>query len=70
MVRCLEALLYQLTEYLISALQLRIDAVEEIIASSSDKLVSLRQLLKKLPDLAKGLCRIQYKQVGPPKPSY
>ncbi|KAJ7109234.1 muts domain V-domain-containing protein [Mycena epipterygia] len=47
------------------ALQLRIDAVEEIVASSSDKLVSLRQLLKKLPDLAKGLCRIQYKQCTP-----
>ncbi|KAJ7751996.1 DNA mismatch repair protein MSH3 [Mycena metata] len=47
------------------ALQLRIEAVEEIIESSSDTLVTLRQLLKKLPDLAKGLCRIQYKQCTP-----
>ncbi|KAJ7046634.1 muts domain V-domain-containing protein [Mycena alexandri] len=48
-----------------SALQLRIEAVEEIIESSSDILVTLRQLLKRLPDLAKGLCRIQYKQCTP-----
>ncbi|KAJ7172624.1 muts domain V-domain-containing protein [Mycena filopes] len=48
-----------------SALQLRIDAVEEIVESSSAKLVSLRQLLKRLPDLAKGLCRIQYKKCTP-----
>ncbi|KAJ6547415.1 muts domain V-domain-containing protein [Mycena capillaripes] len=48
-----------------SELQLRIESVEEIIESSSDKLVSLRQVLKKLPDLAKGLCRIQYKQCTP-----
>ncbi|KAJ6630634.1 DNA mismatch repair protein MSH3 [Mycena sp. CBHHK59/15] len=47
------------------ALQDRIAAVEEILSSSSDKLVSLRQLLKGLPDLAKGLCRIQYKQCTP-----
>ena len=44
-------------------LQDRVDAVEEIISSSSEKLVVLRQLLKKLPDLAKGLCRIQYGKV-------
>ncbi|KAJ6546536.1 DNA mismatch repair protein MSH3 [Mycena vulgaris] len=47
------------------ALELRLEAVEEILASSSDKLASLRQLLKRLPDLAKGLCRIQYKQCTP-----
>ena len=40
------------------------DAVEEIISSSSEKLVVLRQVLKKLPDLAKGLCRIHYGKVG------
>ncbi|KAJ7470616.1 muts domain V-domain-containing protein [Mycena latifolia] len=47
------------------ALELRTEAVEEILASSSEKLVSLRQLLKRLPDLGKGLCRIQYKQCTP-----
>ncbi|KAH7889258.1 muts domain V-domain-containing protein [Phlebopus sp. FC_14] len=47
------------------ALQERIDAVEEIVTSSSEKLVALRQVLKKLPDLAKGLCRIQYGKCTP-----
>ncbi|KAJ7740749.1 muts domain V-domain-containing protein [Mycena maculata] len=47
------------------ALKERIDAVEEIVDSSSEKLATLRQLLKRLPDLAKGLCRIQYKQCTP-----
>ncbi|KAF8212388.1 muts domain V-domain-containing protein [Mycena galopus ATCC 62051] len=48
-----------------SELELRIEAVEEIVESSSEKLVSLRQVLRGLPDLAKGLCRIQYKQCTP-----
>ncbi|KAF8894689.1 muts domain V-domain-containing protein [Infundibulicybe gibba] len=47
------------------ALQDRTDAVEEILSSSSELLVTLRQLLRKLPDLAKGLCRIQYGQCTP-----
>ncbi|KIJ68934.1 hypothetical protein HYDPIDRAFT_80554 [Hydnomerulius pinastri MD-312] len=47
------------------ALQDRIDAVEEVVTSSSEKLVALRQALKKLPDLAKGLCRIQYGKCSP-----
>ncbi|KAF8652763.1 hypothetical protein AX16_004259 [Volvariella volvacea WC 439] len=49
------------------ALQERIDAVEEILSSSSEKLVALRQLLstKNFPDLTKGLCRIQYGQCTP-----
>ena len=46
-----------------SVLQERVDAVEEIISSTSEKLVSLRDVLKNLPDLAKGLCRIQYGKV-------
>ena len=46
-----------------SLLQDRVDAVEEIVSSSSEKLLSLGQVLKKLPDLAKGLCRIQYGKV-------
>lgn len=47
-----------------SILRDRIDAVEEIISSGSEKLVILRDLLKNIPDLAKGLCRIQYGKVG------
>lgn len=46
-------------------LQDRVDAVEEILASSSEKLVTLRQILRQLPDLARGLCRIQYGQCTP-----
>jgi DNA mismatch repair protein MSH3 len=38
----------------------RIDAVEEIKFSKSPQLVELCRVLKRLPDLAKGLCRIQY----------
>src|SRR5713226_3897993 len=44
-------------------LQERIDAVEEIVGSPSMKLVQLREVLRGLPDLAKGLCRIQYGKV-------
>ncbi|KAG6919950.1 hypothetical protein DXG01_013299 [Tephrocybe rancida] len=46
-------------------LQERVDAVEEILESPSDKLATVRQILRKLPDLAKGLCRIQYGQCTP-----
>ncbi|KAF8061576.1 DNA mismatch repair protein MSH3 [Lyophyllum atratum] len=46
-------------------LQDRVEAVEEIIASPSEELVTLRQILRKLPDLARGLCRIQYGQCTP-----
>ena len=49
----------------LSVLKERTDAVEEIIATTSPKIVILRQLLKKLPDLARGLCRIQYGKVSP-----
>lgn len=50
-------------------LQERVNAVEEILNSESDRLMTLRDtlkgrpLLKNLPDLARGLCRIQYGQV-------
>ncbi|THU92169.1 hypothetical protein K435DRAFT_672535 [Dendrothele bispora CBS 962.96] len=47
------------------ALQERIDTVKEIIASSSERLVTVNQILRKLPDLARGLCRIQYGQCTP-----
>ncbi|KAF9477374.1 hypothetical protein BDN70DRAFT_881277 [Pholiota conissans] len=43
-------------------LQERVDAIQEILESSSEKLLTLRGLLRGLPDLAKGLCRIQYGQ--------
>ncbi|TFK27399.1 DNA mismatch repair protein MSH3 [Coprinopsis marcescibilis] len=46
-------------------LQERVDAVQEIIESPSDKLLTVRQILKGLPDLAKGLSRIQYSQCTP-----
>ncbi|KAJ2917229.1 hypothetical protein MD484_g3189, partial [Candolleomyces efflorescens] len=46
-------------------LQERVDAVEEIIESGSEKLLTLRETLKGLPDLAKGLSRIQYGQCTP-----
>ncbi|EGN95451.1 hypothetical protein SERLA73DRAFT_59941 [Serpula lacrymans var. lacrymans S7.3] len=46
-------------------LEERMDAVEEIISSSSERLVALKQVLKKLPDLSKGLCRIQYGKCTP-----
>ncbi|KAL0580265.1 Mismatch repair protein msh3 [Marasmius crinis-equi] len=48
-----------------TVLQERTDAVEEILASSSDSLLTVRQLLKTLPDLAKGLSRIHYGQCTP-----
>lgn len=41
----------------------RIDAVQEILADESPKLTLLRESLKRLPDLARGLCRIQYGKV-------
>ena len=44
-------------------LQERLDAVEEIINTQSHTLDRLRTLIRKLPDLVKGLCRIQYGKV-------
>ncbi|OBZ75370.1 DNA mismatch repair protein MSH3 [Grifola frondosa] len=49
----------------LKVLQERTDAVEEILADISPKLAMLRDLLKRLPDLAKGLCRIQYGKCTP-----
>lgn len=48
-----------------SILQERVDAVKEVKDSGSEKLETLRRTLKGLPDLARGLCRIQYGQVTP-----
>ncbi|KAI0806964.1 muts domain V-domain-containing protein [Fomes fomentarius] len=47
------------------ALRERTEAVEEIIANKSPKLAQLRELLRRLPDLARGLCRIQYGKCTP-----
>ena len=41
----------------------RIDAVEELISTPLQHLHTLRPVLRGLPDLAKGLCRIQYGKV-------
>ncbi|KAF4615129.1 hypothetical protein D9613_003157 [Agrocybe pediades] len=46
-------------------LEERIGAVQEILDSNAETLLTLRGLLKGLPDLAKGLCRIQYGQCTP-----
>ncbi|KAF4608344.1 Mismatch repair protein msh3 [Pleurotus pulmonarius] len=47
------------------ALQARVDAVEEIMTKSHADLITLPTVLSKLPDLAKGLSRIQYGQCTP-----
>ncbi|KAH9180266.1 DNA mismatch repair protein MSH3 [Lactarius sanguifluus] len=49
----------------VKILQERIDAVEEIISTTSQHLHTLRPILRGLPDLAKGLCRIQYGKCTP-----
>ena len=48
-----------------SALRERTEAVEEILSNRSPKLTQLRELLRRLPDLARGLCRIQYGKCTP-----
>ncbi|CAE6461722.1 unnamed protein product, partial [Rhizoctonia solani] len=50
-----------------SVLQGRVDAVEEILNTKELKIERLQLLLKGLPDLVKGLCRIQYKKATPPE---
>ncbi len=51
--------------YTRSALRERTEAVEEILSNRSPKLTLLRELLRRLPDLARGLCRIQYGKCTP-----
>ncbi|KAF8631445.1 hypothetical protein AX17_005122 [Amanita inopinata Kibby_2008] len=46
-------------------LQERVEAVEEVLQSSSEKLHVLRDTLRGLPDLARGLCRVQYGKCTP-----
>ena len=48
-----------------SALRERTEAVEEILSNLAPRLSQLRDLLKRLPDLARGLCRIQYGKCTP-----
>ncbi|KAG9120901.1 Mismatch repair protein msh3, partial [Ceratobasidium sp. 392] len=48
-------------------LQKRVDAVEEILNAKELKVERLQLLLKGLPDLVKGLCRIQYRKATPPE---
>ncbi len=40
----------------------RLDAVEEIHQEFNETLTKLVKLLKKLPDLERGICRIYYKR--------
>ena len=47
-----------------SALQARIDAIEEIINEKTYHMEKLRGLLVNIPDLVKGLTRIQYGKVN------
>ncbi|QRW14701.1 DNA mismatch repair protein MutS [Ceratobasidium sp. AG-Ba] len=48
-------------------LQQRVDAVEEILNTKELKIERMQLLLKGLPDLVKGLCRIQYRKATPPE---
>lgn len=52
------------TSFYHSALQERFQAVDEIHNGRSENLVKLTTLLKGLPDLVRGLSRIQYGKVG------
>ena len=52
----------------LSALQARIDAIEEIINEKTYHMEKLRGLLVNIPDLVKGLTRIQYGKVLIPHP--
>ncbi|VDC07803.1 unnamed protein product [Peniophora sp. CBMAI 1063] len=51
----------------IELLKERTDAIEEAMEGTSQRLFMLRDALRKLPDLAKGLCRIQYGKCTPPE---
>ena len=46
-----------------SALQARVDAIEEIMNSNTYHMEKMRSLLVNMPDLVKGLTRIQYGKV-------
>lgn len=57
-----------LTQIFDSALKVRTDAVEEVLKAESTRLreflARAKDMLKGLPDLARGLCRVQYGKVG------
>jgi DNA mismatch repair protein MSH3 len=57
------------TRLIDSALQARIDAIEEIINEKTYHMEKLRGLLVNIPDLVKGLTRIQYGKVSIPHPN-
>lgn len=46
-----------------SALQARIDAVDEIMTNATYHMEKLRSLLVNMPDLVRGLTRVQYGKV-------
>jgi DNA mismatch repair protein MSH3 len=46
------------------ALQARVDAIEEIMGSNTYHMEKMRSLLVNMPDLIKGLIRIQYGKVN------
>jgi DNA mismatch repair protein MSH3 len=56
------------TQLINRALQARIDAIEEIINEKTYHMEKLRGLLINIPDLVKGLTRIQYGKVHSPHP--
>ncbi|EJU05481.1 hypothetical protein DACRYDRAFT_74703 [Dacryopinax primogenitus] len=49
----------------LKALNERIDAVEELLSTSSAVIEQLRTVLKGTPDLVKSLCRVQYGKCAP-----
>ncbi|KAF9009406.1 DNA mismatch repair protein MSH3 [Cyathus striatus] len=49
------------------ALEERMEAIQEIVESNSERLACLGQTLKGLPDLTKGLSRILYGKCSPPE---
>lgn len=63
MVRSLTASQSEAVNLFFSILQQRVDAVEEVLQSHSHILDKLRITLRGLPDLVKGLARIQYGKV-------
>ncbi|KAG0168324.1 Mismatch repair protein msh3 [Apophysomyces sp. BC1015] len=49
----------------VDQLNLRIDAIDELITTENQKKQKAQALLKQLPDLEKGLCRIHYGRSSP-----
>lgn len=47
-----------------SAIEQRLEAVEELATKCPGSMLNMMNLLKELPDLERGLCRIHYKKCG------